>query len=280
MPAKLHLAPLLLLMTALSATAASKSEIRSLSRVVVSGDAIKLSDLLPPSVSDEFRVAALNIDLGRSPQVGSRRVLTASEVLTRLQETPLAHENVVASETTTIERECIPFDRTQLKESISQFIEMAGLANQIELKNENIRLSRDLCASGQPFSVASARWDSRQQAFAVTLRPAATSHATDTLATVVLPEESLKVRLRSSSYEVRAHPKTNSVKKTPPPVIMTGQRATLLFERGPVHLSFPVVCLQSGKPQQIIRVKRIGGYSILSAEVIGAGEVRALPHPE
>ncbi len=60
----------------------------------------------------------------------------------------------------------------------------------------------------------------------------------------------------------------------------SGEKATLFVDQGPIHLSIPVICLQAGRTQQIISVRRVGMNKILRAKVAGAHTLQVLSRAE
>src|SRR4051794_10039179 len=80
--------------TALPANASGQDfRARLRAEVTVEGKTVRLSDLLPDSAGTQLKTAAESLSLGRAPQIGSLRVLTASE-LRHLIETPLSRAEI------------------------------------------------------------------------------------------------------------------------------------------------------------------------------------------
>lgn len=60
------------------------------------------------------------------------------------------------------------------------------------------------------------------------------------------------------------------------PVLKSGDPATLVFADKALHISMPVICLQSGQRGQRIRVASIDRRRFFKAEIVGPGLLKAI----
>src|SRR3954451_5929249 len=68
--------------------------VRLRAEVTVEGTTVRLSDLLPNNAGRRLKAAAESLSLGRAPQIGSLRVLTAGELRHLIAETPLSRAEI------------------------------------------------------------------------------------------------------------------------------------------------------------------------------------------
>jgi len=59
-------------------------------------------------------------------------------------------------------------------------------------------------------------------------------------------------------------------------VLRSGDPATMVFNNRFLHISMPVICLQSGRQGQTIRVASIDHRRFYKAEIMGPGLLKAV----
>jgi len=228
--------------------------VRLRQRAGVVENTIRLSDLLPEDVPAELLERAKAVELGRSPQPGSYRVLSAGEITARMREIRLTQISV--PQQVVVERQALPVSREAVKRAVVEFFRSAN-----EYPAFDFEIVGSPVMSGHPSSlvVESARWDERLHRTEFSLRCADKA---------------------CGSFLVRSASRTETaaVKKMLRPKVWlarAGQPALLTFDGGGMRISLRVVCLERGTLGQTIRVRESGTHREFRAEVTGAGTVRA-----
>ncbi|HZQ67128.1 MAG TPA: hypothetical protein VFA68_01310 [Terriglobales bacterium] len=241
-----------------------------LNTVEVSSETITLSDLLPAAASESLRNAGYSILLGRSPQPGSIRVLTASDLRDRIPQSFRSGDpGMVVPAAVLVRRTCPVLDRAGISQRIFHFLHEQEWLTSTSSGKEDILWPRELCNSGDSLQPVRARWDGLQGLVQITLRPQGIRPANDVL---------LAVKLPATRFERAAIPQlaqSREVSRKPAALLVrNGERATLVLDSGPVHLSAPIICLQAGRMHQVIRVRAVGSPTVSQAEVIAQGKLR------
>lgn len=281
----LQLAIALLLTNCLSWGAALKTSAASTlpDTVQVVGEAIFLSDLLPPGAAPELREIAKTVDFGRSPLPGSLRALGRAEILRRLSRQRISLADMKIPEKIVVYRAAPSLDRETVRVAVAAFL------RQREWQEAEMPTSAMLEWSGtwaEPPAPASlqvdaADWDAAQQALQFRVRCADQSQRGSFLVRAI-PTAALQEvwRSRFSSPELSrpASPRVasrQSAASPEPALAQPGESAILLLERAGIRISMPVVCLERGVRQQQIRVREQQGHRVFRAEVVGVGRLRA-----
>ena len=254
---------------------AGDTPVRLLDRANVSSDTITLSDFLSSSATAELRDATIEVKLGRSPQPGSTRWISAAEVEKSIPRLSPLHGELLIPASLLVTRECSSQDHSGMTQRIANFLNREGWIGDTVLADGQVRWPARVCALDDWFQPANARWDMAQKTLQVTLRSLRSKPANDMLVAVLVPGQWTSQQT-AGIFKGRLAPPQRAAIAKPPVVVKAGDRATLFFDQGTVHLSLPVICLQPGRPQEVIRVRAVGQRTVLRAAVISAAQLRAV----
>src|SRR5882724_3982563 len=95
--------------------------VRLYERAGVAGEAIRLSDFLPPEAPAGVRNMAATIHLGRSPQLSSTRVLSREQILYRIKEHTGLLEQISVPERVTVTRQGWPIAAASVRQAMLDF---------------------------------------------------------------------------------------------------------------------------------------------------------------
>jgi hypothetical protein len=127
---KLFVASLSLIMAALLPRGTKAEEVEPAvvlrDTVTVSGDTLRLSDLLPSKVCTAVRKTAAAIVLGRAPLPGSVRMLEAGQIQTRLGAHAALLRQFVLPARITVRRSGWQIQRPAVWSAVSQYLQERG----------------------------------------------------------------------------------------------------------------------------------------------------------
>ena len=245
--------------------------VRLKERAGVAGEAIRLSDLLPADAPAQVRALAMGVELGRSPHLGSPRILSGEQITRHLN----AHPDWLAlfsiPDHVTVVRQGWPIKPDLIRQTIFEFATKQNWS----LGSES---SLTLLWSGSPHALID--------------NPALTVHHAD--------QDNLRHQLRFAvgcvnkqtcgTFLVSARLPANfsrggqmgaasgtkpGARKRREILAYAGKPAMLTMDDGNIRILLRVICLDSGSLGQTIRTRQANSHRIFSAEVVGAGSLRA-----
>lgn len=250
----------------------------------VTGDTVQLVDLLPEHAPASLRVAFAGIELGRSPQPGSLRVLEDSQVKSYLQTRPTVLGQLLVPERITVRRVDWPISRTEAWKAVSRFLQV-GNAKRTSLPDaESLRWDSGVRAGSADaaLQVTASHWDSRRQAFALRVRCVESSFCGSFLVHVSGEKSGLAGAAAPNVHGTVGLRETGQAADLPQPsprghpLAQAGKPANLMVEGDGFRISLPVVCLERGMLGQKIRAVDSSSHRVFWAEVVGADRLLAI----
>jgi Chaperone for flagella basal body P-ring formation len=234
-------------------------------RAGVAGETIRLSDLLPADAPANLRVAAVGVELGRSPQLGSRRTLSEEQITQDLKSHPEILARLFIPERVTVARRGWTIRPVLVKNAIRDFAEKQhwnlgpGDFGAVELSGNPQALT------GTPaLLVQNALQDSVRHRLQFVLRCADMKVCGSFLVSTAMPLSLSHVAMARQS--LRRNGKT---------LARAGESALLSINGVNLRISLRVICLEPGLLGQTIRVRDANSRRIFRAEVVGSGALRA-----
>src|SRR5579884_833154 len=255
---------------------------------IVSGPRITLADLLPGTATPTLRVRAVQLDLGRAPQVGTARVLEGDWLRERIRGTEFAAVSVPGK--IVVERSAGSQDgimqgvRAAVREHLNRKVGREW-GNRVEV---GFPVDPPRVASGASFSVVAEEWDARAHTLQLRLACEPRRDCMPFFVTARFHGSDRDLRQLGTRFirERRAPPaqallaETREVapvrprKKAAPVLTSAGSQASMTVEAPGLHIFTQVICLERGVAGQIIRVRNVESKRVLRAQVVGAGQVR------
>ena len=269
-----HHAAILLLLGA-SVCRETQAQIATIrDKAEVHGARILLADLLD-TVDANTAAVARDIDLGRSPQPGSPRVLAGEQVTHRLS-LEARFRGLRVPGRILISNPGWEIRREALWTVLAQYLRERGWADE-QLPDagtlqwpQTIRTLRP----EPPLQVTRVAWDAVQHTLQVHARCGYAAACGSFL--VEAPMVNDPPQLGTSSREMgRTHSADARGGRVVPRVLIAGKRAMLTLDTAGVRISLPVVPLQPGSLGQTIRVREWQGHRTYNAEVVGPGALHA-----
>ena len=229
---------------------------------------IRLSDLLPPEAGQALRQASAAIELGRSPQAGSLRVLEAAQIAGRLAAAPDLLRQLAIPDRIVIRRTGFRIPREAIRQAISGTLRAEG--NDADLAESVLQWSGEVTSSEEnpALQIESMHLDPRRQALEVRLHCVQRTSCGSFLA-YLRPRQPLLADWKEKSAAQRSgvakQPASGEVLAQP------GKRATLVLADGAMRISVPVICLERGALGQQVRVLDTANHRVFTAEVQRAG---------
>lgn len=229
---------------------------------------IRLSDLLPPEAGQALRQASAAIELGRSPQAGSRRVLEAAQIAERLASDPNLLRRLAIPDRIVIWRTAFPIPGEAIRQAIAGSLRAKG--NETDLAESVLQWSGEVTSSEEnpALQMESLHMDSRRQALEVRLRCVKPTACGSFLAYLRVRQPGLADWNQESAARrsgVANQPASGEV------LAQAGKRATLILASDAMRISVPVICLERGVLGQRVRVLDTANHRVLTAEVQGDG---------
>ncbi len=255
------------------------SQTVALSEIVdVSGETIRLSELLPRSAPLALRRASEAIELGRSPQPGSVRALEATQIAQALIKQPDLLRHLAIPNRILIGRLGWTIQREAIHETIVRFFH--DRSDHRELLDSVLQSPDDVTSREEnpALEVAGILRDVRGQGFELRLRCAKRALCSSFVVRLLDPQaSSLDWSAPPSSTRSPTSGRSLAVaaKETGPVLAEAGKKAMLLLDDGRMSISLQVVCLERGRLLQKIRVLDTSSHRVIQAEVVGAGKLHA-----
>ncbi len=262
-----------------SATCSASPVVTLRESAEVSGGTIQLSDLLPQGAPLAVRQGSDTVQLGRSPQPGSVRVLEAAQIAQALAKRPDLLSQLAIPERILIRGSGWTIQREAIREAVVRFLR--DKSDHRDLPESALQSPDDITAREENpgLEVVGILRDVRGQGFELRLRCARRALCSSFVVHVLDPQPS------SSDGSAAFHSTTGALaSRLPPPVAakeagpvlaQAGKKAMLLLDDGRMSISLQVVCLERGKLWQKIRVLDAVSHRVLQAEVVGAGKLHA-----
>jgi Chaperone for flagella basal body P-ring formation len=242
----------------------------------VSGGTIRLSDLLPPTAPLALRQASAAIELGRSPQPGSVRVLEAAQIAQALTKQPGLLRQLTIPDRIVIRRLGWTVQREAIREAIRRFL--GDRSDHRELPERALQSPGDITAREEnpALEVAGIVRDVRGRGLECRFRCVQRALCPSFVARLLDPEPlSLdRSEVHSSTSSLTSWlPSPVAAKEAGPILAEAGKKAMLLLDDGKMSISLQVVCLERGRLLQNIRVLDASSHRVLQAEVVGPGKL-------
>jgi hypothetical protein len=210
---------------------------------------VLLSDLLPANTSTIIRNAAASIELCRSPQPGTLRILRAEQVLQSITPHADLFQRLIIPSRITIRHSGLTVSQSSVRDTISEFLRSHGWDGGLP-EDAKVDLPEISAAGGEAFAVTHLQWDMQRQAIEVRLRCSITRSCGTFLGYVVLPQtmpgDSRTSLIRAISGSSRPILGTTRPDAAHPPLVAKGKTATLILEDASMRISVPVICLEAG----------------------------------
>lgn len=231
----------------------------------VSRDTIRLSDLLPPGVSNMMRWAGEQIDLGRSPQCHTVRFFEPSNIGKRTSSWP-ALQGLTLSGPVSVQRACFPIRREAVQQAISEFVRQRS--SDMDVVHSPLHWPETIYSlqENPALEVEQAIPDPARPELQVRVRCVERS---------VCPSFWVAVPTRQRPHLLSAAP-TSAAPTVPATdkgtaLVESGQRVTLVFDDPPLRIQLAVTCLQRGWLGTQVRAMDPSTRRVFRAEVTGAG---------
>jgi hypothetical protein len=240
------------------------------SAAYVTGEAIRLSDLLPEAAPEELRDASQGIDLGRAPQLGSMRVYEAAHIVEILNSHPEVARQITVPDQVAVSRSGNRLKTEVLQNAIKTFLRDKDAE---DLPDSALRWSRDITTSepNPALEVRSVTWDSTRRFLQFSMRCVKAAECRDFLVYLELPERTLTHVSQKLGLNTSAAAKPSGVageSGNGPVLIQAGRKVQLIMKGDGIQISLPVICLQNGRAGEKIRVRDAGSARVFLAEVV------------
>ena len=245
--------------------------VRLYERAGVAGEAIRLSDFLPPDAPTALRSAAAAINLGCSPQLSSIRVLSREQVLYRIKEHTGLLEQISVPERVTVTRQGWPIAAASVRQAILDFAAKQNWGQDLSFPPEFAISGRAVALIHDPeLKVESSEQDSLRDELKFVIRCVKREVCGTFLVATGLPQNFLDGKRAHTGPGVKASPRIQQEI-----LAHAGQPAMLSMDSGNMHISLRVICLERGSLGQTIRAREANSRRVFHAQVVGAGHLRA-----
>jgi len=234
----------------------------------VSRDTIRLSDLLPLDTPNRMRSASEQIELGRTPQCHTVRVLEKAEIEKMISSSPGLH-GLILSGPVSVQRTCFPIRREAVQRVISEFVRQK--TNDADLVNSPLVWTETIYASQEnpALRVEQALPDPTRRVLQIRIR--CVERAVCPSFWVAVPATQ-QLHLLFAAIPIASAVSTSDNSNT---LVKSGQRVLLIFEDPPLRMQLLVTCLQSGSLGKQVRAMDPSTHRVFQAEVTGAGTLMA-----
>jgi flagella basal body P-ring formation protein FlgA len=264
---------------------------------------VHLSDLLPREAPDALRARAAEIALGSAPQPGLARMISGMEIRSRLIDAPDLLERLKIPDWIVIQRSCRLLSNSELLQAIRLRLGAQATPDSAKWDPSDLQLSTPVYVTLDDPGLEVTRIEldplRRQTRFRLwtskepPILPFWVTLAHDVKVPTLVARHDVPAGQRTSdgqslvtasdlaSPEARAPVQRGQAgtRSTIAPVVMIepGRPAKLVVEGAHYRISTTVIPLQAGVLGQQIRVREVDSQHILSAEVVGRGELKAAP---
>lgn len=225
---------------------------------------VRLADLLPAEAPAELRRASTNLDLCRAPQPGTVRVLSADFIADRIAGLDALRQQIIIPPEIVLHRLAWRAGGESMREALIRFFADSG--------NQNF----DLPATAFWRGVRGPLLAQQQTAVAVeNIHPSLSNHEMfvklrciprdachEFLLQIPQPPADLIGAPTTSSPEIATGEGSS------PWLVRSGSRALAQWRDDTMTISQPVICLERGSRNQIIRVLNVRSHRVFLAEVV------------
>lgn len=253
----------------LSTCSAAAQAVVLLSSAYVTEDVVRLADLLPRGASHELHQACQAIELGRAPQRGSMRVYESARFAEILDAHPEIARQLAIPENVVVRRSGYPLNPAGIRNAIAGFLrEKEDLGN---LTDSALRWSSDITTAeaDAALEVRAVHWDPGQRQLQFSLRCVQAASCRDFLVYLQEPENAQSLqKLGWTNLAKKADAATDEA--SGPILVEAGREVHLLMQGDGIQISLKVICLESGRVGQKIRVRKSGSQHVFQAEVVSS----------
>jgi hypothetical protein len=227
--------------------------------VQVEGEAVMLSDLLPPDAPGEVREICRRVILGNAPLPASLRVISRAQIAAPLREFPSTLERLEIPDRVIITRKRRRLSATEIRTAIETFMPREKLHGLRTLDLNGLELQAPVFVTEPDPGLEVKRLEpdrvERKTRFLLW-----TSKEPQVLPFYVTVEGLLESGVA-----------TRPVTSSPIVLVAAGKPAKLVVETPTLRMTALVTPLESGIQGQIIRVRNQDTHQVLKAEVVGRG---------
>jgi hypothetical protein len=238
--------------TALPANVSGQDfRVRLRAEVTVEGNTVWLSDLLPDNAGRRLKAAAESLSLGRAPQIGSLRVLTASELRHLIVETPLSMAEIEIPEQVVVRRIGWQVET----ENITRGLAHSKLTRALDFSKAKIVLPPGFTTgiANPQFEVTAVNSSSEHQRQLVSMRCRERAVCGSFLVEVLnVPAEAVPSRELKLGSEKVAESGLSSI--AGPVLVRPGRLALLVIEGDGIRITQSVMPLKSARLGEVVRV--------------------------
>ena len=232
--------------------------------VQINGDQIFLSDLLPAGAPEDLSHCA-TIALGKSPVLGSMRILTKSQINRSLEHCPASVREILIPDQVVVKRAGHRISAQAIEKALIKYLGQTNITIIIDPRELSWPREQEAQNLDPQLAVAGSSWDATQHRWQFLLR--------------------CSNRKVCSPFLVNLHGKPDLFKnaqvpqvhtgKDPAPLVRRGQKAWLLLDDGRIRVSLQVTCLQNGAIGERIRVLDSTNHHFLRGEVVAPQLLKA-----
>jgi hypothetical protein len=239
--------------------------------VSVTGDEVRLSDLLPRGAPDELQRASQGIVLGEAPRPGSLRGFESDAIRARLAAHPDIAKRLVVPDRVLVTRSGYRLAATDIRDTVLNFLRSRSDVE--ELPETVLQWASDISATGPNpgLEVRAASLDASRGRLQLCLRCVKPAACRDFLVYVPAPQSIMAQFSHGAGGTASLASKTTSTGGAidGPLLIEAGRKARLLLQGEGLQISVGVICLESGRAGEEIRVRETSGGRVFRAKVMG-----------
>lgn len=237
-----------------------------------------LSDLLPDDAPASLQKAGAAIEICRTPQPGSVRILEAQQIGRRLRQQPDIFRQLIVPPRISVRAAGWPMREETVRGAIAKLLREQGGGNELP-DGAKLQWAETFAATvDHPLLEATGlAWDERQQDLQVRLRCLSRRSCGSFLVRVILTSaisQQWHDNLSAGPGTGAGQPQSASG-ALGQALAEPGKPATLVLDNRSMRISLRVICLQRGSLHQQIRVFDARSRRVFRAEVVGAGRLHA-----
>jgi len=236
----------------------------------VSTPLIRVSDLLPGAAPAALRNAGEAVDLGRAPQPGTLRILAGEQIVAALNDHEELLRQISVPERIVVRRRAWPIPEDVIQSAIGDVLRRREGMDTDSPARIHIDWPREMLSTepNPTLEIMGTRWQAESGKLQIRMRCMERDVCGSFLVRAIVP----RMQLPSARVDHRVAGQQTAIAWA----AKSGETAKMIFDNAGVHIAFPVVCLQSGRLQDEIRVRNVGGVRVLRARVVGRGELQAI----
>jgi len=265
--------------------------------VEVAAGEFSLADLLSPNRCASLRQAAAKVGLGRSPLVGSVRVLTGAEVRAMLGKMPASSEasgsrlgEISVPERVSVRRAGPRAGCAAIEQRILDGLAPTALTSKLKTSEASQKVTCGAAgrvSENAPLEITDTVWDASRDSWQVRARCLHTGDCVPFL--IRIAAQPLLDGSSGGGDQRYGAPSTlaatalrrgrASSSRMAEALVRPGQTVTLTWDQAGIRLVIQAVCLDLGGPGEAVRARILGGDGggrLMRAVVEGAGRVRVV----